>query len=736
MLTTTELSARVALSRAGRWRSLAFVIVGCVVSASLLFLASAFAVKEREKSRYIRQEVGGTFSELTAVNAVNRTSYRGRSVTLIQVPSNADARSLPPGLGAPLRPGEVRFSPALAARVDDDPVLRRWFPYSRGTTLPIESVNSAGEYKAYLGIAPADHVAGSVEGGSFTYDPEFLTFQQLGFVLFVAVPALALLATSTKIGRSARRERLAALRLLGMPGIAARATLGIEVGLPVALGAALATSVVLLVRFERVVLPVVDRWVFGQDARLGTVLSVGLAASLALCGFLVGAATPREKATGRLRGLVARGDPTRGWGVVIYAVGVGLIFWAYLREVPRDPRRFWGVLTAGIGMTGAVTHLGGRLARLLRWDSGPTLWFLAMRKLASNPRSHVRLAAIAAVVAFVIGVSQPVSQLITEPSRTWVGRAQEAGSTTVGGWVTSLGTSLSLPDAPVPPGVRVVLPVVGLWIPGFGPPAQPFTRGLVGTCAEVEILLAASLPRCDGTIQALGDPLGNPLDRQLPEFLELHGSTGEVLARVQRPLEVIEVPYDEARNPGPGFPELLIPPAAVSGDGPPLLTGLRLRTAADLVTWEDTRAWLMASTPLAHLENEFEGQSSTDTTVSWLVLGFGFVAGVALLGLGLTIFDEQKSGREWLALRVLGFTNRELLGVRLAIAGVSSLVAVAVATLPSVLVTLAYLRVVGDDLESIHPYLVGGAVCVGTLLVSTVVSVALQVRKLSMEAVP
>jgi hypothetical protein len=72
----------------------------------------------------------------------------------------------------------------------------------------------------------------------------------------------------------------------------------------------------------------------------------------------------------------------------------------------------------------------------------------------------------------------------------------------------------------------------------------------------------------------------------------------------------------------------------------------------------------------------------------------------------------------------------------MAIAAVSSLVAVVVATVPSVLVTYAYLKVVGDELGSVRPYVSAGAVCVGIVFLSTLFSAALQTRKISTEAMP
>lgn len=735
MRTIVGLGLRAALPRASSGRFVALVIVGGVACASFLIVVMATAVKEREADRHHRHEREAPLTEVAAVHTVTVASYRGRLLTLVQVVDGADPAWLPPGLGTSLPPGQVRFSPALAERVDRDPVLARWFPYDRGDVLPIESVKAAGEYKAYIGVAPGTEPPGIAEDSVFSYRPDFLPFQRVGFVVFVAVPALGLLTMAGRFGRRARRERLAALRLLGMPSLSCRAVLAIETGLPIAAGAVAVGGAALAVRPHHVVLPVVDRWVFGQDAQLGPATVLVVAGTVGLLGALVGATTRREQATGRLRGLVARADPIRRWSLGIYALGVAVIGWAYVRAQPGDPLRFWGIAVAGAGIMGAVTHLTARVARLLRWESGPTAWFIAMRKLSVDPRSHTRLAGIAGIVAFVIAVSQPAAQLLAEPSTTWVSHARAAGASTVAGWSWAVsGTPVSLPDAR-PPGIMVALPEIALWSPGADPHARPDRRALVASCVELETLVGGPVRSCNDGVQAvqLGDLIGSSSD--LPAGpLEVRGVDGRAVARLEQPRSVVTVPYDDTTlsNPatgGPSFPPLLVPPGRVPDASSVFVSGVRLRVEADVEAWEATKAWFMGSNPSAHLENQFENLESADTTFSWLLLGFGFVAGLALLGAGLTITDEQRTVGEWFALRALGAGTWHLVWIRLLTAIVSSLVAVAVAIVPAVLVTLAYLKVVGDDLPSFAAYYVAATVTVSTVVVGTAGSALLQARK-------
>lgn len=733
MRTVLALGLRVAWSPTGRGRFATFTVVGAVVCACLMIVLAVMAVKDAESDRYSRQ---GDPSELADRGlAVTPGTYRGRSVTLVQVPSNAGAGSLPPGLQSPLAPGAVRLSPALAARVDDDPVLARWFPYERGAVLPVEAVNAAGEYRAYIGVASRDHVPGTAPG-AWTYTPEFASSQRLAFVLFVGLPAVGLLAMSARFGRRIRRERLAGLRLLGMSTLHCRGVLAIETGLPIALGSTVVAVAVSVLRPRHVVLPVVDRWVFGADARLGGVTTAAVAGAVAVAGFVVGASTRRERATGRLRGLVARGDPARVWAAIVYAGGVGLLAAAYIRATPRDPLRFWGVVAAGAGITGAVTYLGGIVGRLLTRSNAPTTWFIAMRKLSADPRTNTRLAGIVGVVAFVIGVSQPAAQLIAQPSSTWVDHARAAEATSVAGWSWSVpGATLSPPgDEPV--GTRVALPAVGLWRPGQGPSSLHEATALVASCDDLESLVGARLPACDGSVQSLQvtGPAGTSSGPPWQGTAEIRGDGGELVATAT-PASTIAIPYGDEElidSPlGPNAPVAIVPPATLPEGAQPLTTGLHLRTDATVDAWEDAKAWVMTWNPSFYLQNRFEGLSAADSTVSWLVLGFGFVAGVAFVGASLSTLEDRRSVDEWTALRALGMGAWSLIGVRTIVAAVSGAVAVIVAIVPALLVTYAYLRVIREDPPSLRPLMAAATITMVTVLVVTFTSAALQARKLA-----
>lgn len=705
--------------------------MGAVTCACFLVIAMAPTVKAREGERQVPETGTPTVFGPRSIQA----EYRGRAVLMVQVPSGVKGAKAPPGLRTPLEPGEVRLSPALAERAGRDPLLARWFPYQRGPVLPVDAVASAGEYKAYIGVEPASLQSGIGFSDTFSaaYDDDFAYYQSLGFGLFVGVPALGLLVVSGRFGRRIRRERYAALRLLGMRGPECRAVLGIETGLPIAIGAALAAVVAIGWRPGHVVLPVVERWVFGEDARLHLVLVLITTAAVCALGVALGAATTRERAaTGRLRTLIASSDVARPWTVAVYAGGVMLIVWALLRAQPNDSRRWLAVILVGVGLPGAVAYLAQYVARAIQWRDGPLPWFLAMRKLSSDPRSTTRLAGIVGIAVLAIGVSQPVAQVVAQPSSTWVGQAHDAGASTVLGGSQSLISPPLVLRGPPPAGTKSVATAVGLWPQGQGPPLRPAASALVASCKELEALLTERLPRCSGTIQRLA-PLGD--DGQLTssaapipgQALEMHAANGDLVVPVSTPDSTLTVRNVDVPNSW----SLLIPPSdpLLSDRHDLYITGVYLRTVAAADAWEAARAWVQGGSPAYTLENEFDALAVSDSTGAWLVLGFLLAAAIAFLAAALITFDDQRAAQEWATLRALGFSTRGLVGIRMLIALTAGLVAVAAATLPSMLLTFAYLRVNDEELTSFTPFVVSGAIGLVATLAVTLISASAQARR-------
>ena len=231
------------------------------------------------------------------------------------------------------------MSPALADLVSREEDVASWFPYEDIGRIEREGLTWAGELKAYLveheptRLTDLTADLGSGELSSFEQ------YQRVGFLLFCTAPALGVIIVASRLGRSRRAERRQALRLLGMSRRSARWCLALELAIPALLGAGVAQMVLVLVATrDRIMIPVVDRWVFGADIRLGVVqmavvvLSVGVASAVA--GATVGASDvhPRSSVVDRLR---------REWTAPIagiYAIGLSLAAWSWALAQPKDLR--------------------------------------------------------------------------------------------------------------------------------------------------------------------------------------------------------------------------------------------------------------------------------------------------------------------------------------------------------------------------------------------------------------
>ncbi|MEJ7560984.1 MAG: hypothetical protein WKF45_00485 [Ilumatobacteraceae bacterium] len=416
------LGVRAAVASAGRFAT--YVAVGFLATAGALIILAAPAVKSIEGDRYDRQIAWEALQPPNEFGfRATAVPFRGRTVTLVQVPGGTTVIDPPPGFDGGQPIGTVRFSSALAEAVDRNPVLRTWFPYRQLPDLPRAAGAGAGEYVAHVGVDASelrtDEIGAVSQVRQTVYGSEFGYFQWLGFLLFLGAPCVGLLTLSARLSLRPRRQRYAALRLLGMPRARCRVILGIETGLPVCVGALVAVGVASLLRPGHVIIPIVGRWVFGDDARLGvgTVAAAGLV--VGVIGFVLGgAAGERRPALGRLRDAVARSNVAGWFGRAAYALGVVLLCRAWISPTPRDQLRFIGVVAVAIGIPAAVALFASVVARASKMQSAPISWYLAVRRFSADARGVSARRIVALVVSHRVGT--PFSRTIT--GRTAPGR--------------------------------------------------------------------------------------------------------------------------------------------------------------------------------------------------------------------------------------------------------------------------------------------------------------------------
>lgn len=680
---------RAATRSAGRRRTAWRSTLTLVAALGVIGTATAPTVVTRERGR-LRELQATASSQRPRAAAVHQYRPNGERVVIVLV-EPAGVASMP-GLDGSLPTGSVRLSPALAAAVDSDPTLAAWFPGRRLVDLGPEAVGTAGELTAFLGVPPGGAAAalGAQQGSvSPNLPAQFGAYQFVGFFIFLAVPALALLVLSARLGDETRRRRFAALRLVGMPGWAIRAALGVELAVAAVAGVAIAVILALLPWPADFVIPVVGRRVFGVDARLPLWALVALAVLVVFVAAALGAATSGRRIAGRVRERVLRADPTRPWAVVVYGVGLALAVVAAVRAAPNDDRRFLATILVGVGMPGAVAVGASCAARVLGRVTGGVTWLIATRSLAAAPRRHTRVAGVVAVVVLGGVLGQPIAQ-VRSGGVTWVDDARAAGRTTIPAIIQMpTNTPLKVDLDRTPQGVHKVLPEVAV----ASADGTVTTTALVATCHDLEWLVGGQMEGCTGAPQVAYDRSTAPAPT-LPHDFRLTAADGEVIPLTLGESPVLIGPADTP------LPPIVVPPRSVPESTRSLpVVEAYLEVEATDAAWAGTQAWLVAENPVATLYGGEVGVASLDTTVGWIAAGLVASAGAAVLGAVASIADSRSERRRWWSLRVLGMARRTILGAAAFGAGIAATAGALAAVLPAYLLARSWLVAGGDKVD-------------------------------------
>jgi predicted lysophospholipase L1 biosynthesis ABC-type transport system permease subunit len=124
---------------------------------------------------------------------------------------------------------------------------------------------------------------------------------------------------------------------------------------------------------------------------------------------------------------------------------------------------------------------------------------------------------------------------------------------------------------------------------------------------------------------------------------------------------------------------------------------------------------------MARLEVHAEAGVTFDSSDQWILLGMmmtGFVLATSMLLVGV---DDRSRWRDRRPLRALGVRRSTVVVSEVISGGVAGVVAVALASGSSALLTAAYLRVNDEHLQSTEPYV---AVAAGGVLVCLLMALA------------
>ncbi|WP_406114932.1 hypothetical protein [Kitasatospora purpeofusca] len=743
--TAVAVAWRTVLSRRARRRVVLLALVGAVAALGVVATFGAAAMQGRESARSGAMApvfgpppgFGGepVFSRQgVAETGWTQVEHRhdGRRIKIARVADPGGRGPLPPGIAAWPRPGKALVSPALdrLIRSADAPVAE-WFATVDTEVLPQAAVGSAGQLLAYVGVPPEElgTQQGPLTGFGASGGPGFGWYPALGCMLFLVMPALALVLTASRFGRQVRTTRYQALRLLGLPAAHARLASALESAAPVAAGALAAALAWPWILPDMFALPVTGRWLFGADLHVPvwrSVLAVlGVTALAAALGAATAAGSDRASRSVRFLKPVRLTSP---WVALLFGAGLLLLAVAYTRHKARDPLLWSAIVLLGAGLPSAAAWTGQWLARLLGRVEAGVVWLLAMRRLAADPQTRFRVAGMVGIAVFAVGAAQPVSQVLAQPSLSWVAAARAAGHTDLLAKAETLEAVPLRLGAP-PDAVRGLVPAVALWSPGQDPATRPTQTALVATCPQLEALLAGPLPDCTGGRMMLRSSGSS-------EVAGAPSVGGELLLRSAdrtRRASVLPVATTLALPAGSDTPVealMVLPPddGALAELGTPFVIATYMRIPVDAAAWETVGTWVVSSSPAYRLVNSYQLSEVLDSTGSWVLLGLTVAAAITVLGAVLTLAEDVGHRREWFALRALGTARRRLTAVQLTEALVTSTVTMALATLASITVGFAYLRINEDHLDSNLPYLLAAAGGATAVLITTAASSTLTLR--------
>jgi hypothetical protein len=413
----------------GRRAVAAASLVGIGIAMGTALLAVALGAVHGWDAREERAgwRTGDVVAESGAPVALLRTSLdaaAGRVVHRVDVAAVAPGAPAPPGLPRIPTPGEVWFSPALAALARELPPdqLAARFPAPAGV---IDEAGLMGpdELVAVVGRAPAD-IPDAVPVTAFGASSSdlLMVYRQLTYVAaaLLVFPVASLLGASARLTAARRAERLATLRLLGASTGQVTVAAVAEVTL-IAIGASVVG--VVLQWTVAPALAAIDlagsAW-FAADLRPEPATVAGIVAGVAVLALLSALGGMREVVIGPL-GVVRRQRPGSARLLRLLGLAAGVVVFVAANGARQAAPAAIAGLVFGVGvlaMFGAVSLIGPLVVRLLgsgmaRSARSPAA-LLAGRRLLDDPRGAFRPLAGVTMAVFVAGFLAPLTAAVPE----------------------------------------------------------------------------------------------------------------------------------------------------------------------------------------------------------------------------------------------------------------------------------------------------------------------------------
>lgn len=436
MRTVLRFSAAVAFSRdrRQRWRQVCLLAASFIATFAVLVALGLIALSYTSPLRagamlgVPTAAVGDEYPGMSAEGAVAAVVDRGTLAMDRQVPTvwiepmaghEDDPTAVPPGLDELPGPGEAVLSPALVAAgytAEDFGWLSSAAGSGTDGTIGDEGLAAAseplifvrpeagttlGEGGAVTYIATYAQSDPNAVYGGHSYDPDVVSVTMMapGVAIFLVVPSLVLLVSSSRARSLVRDERLRFLHTLGVRARTARTAMACETGLLALSGALIAVLAHAVFGRWLTVIPATSIRLFPGDLSLPWWVYLPAVAVTAGCAFFCGA-------LGRLLPRRRSRRPRAGHMIAVAGLAAAVLTviasaTSWISPSVASTVFVGGTIGVIIFLPLAVPTLSAAAASSMRTMRSPVLW-AAARRLRHDAVHLSRVASVLGVLIVVV----------------------------------------------------------------------------------------------------------------------------------------------------------------------------------------------------------------------------------------------------------------------------------------------------------------------------------------------
>lgn len=416
--------------RSGRLR-FALMVSGATLAAFVVLTAvslSGLAQRQSDRARHLApREAPAAASSLHGT--VIADGWGDVELRRIVVAADGPDAPVPPGLDRLPGPGEVALSPGLADLVEREPLVARRFPQRHVATIGDEGLVEPRQLVAYVGVGDVggiwrpSAIAGWGQTNAQTaVDPRAARTVGLLVVVTLVAPVVLFMVTCARLSATARAQRLAALRLVGLSPWRTQVVNAVEARVVGVVGTGTGLAAWLAWRHLDPAVQVGSLGWFSSDLRLSpstmALVLAGLVALSITVGVLGGRAAVGQPLAVRRERAVRSLSP---WRAAPLPIGIALLTACWIASGRHARFTAWaapyglGLLGVGVGLVLVVPFASRALGWVIGRSRRPAA-VLAAGRLRHEPAVAGRVVATMAVALFAAGFAQVVLTSVSEAS--------------------------------------------------------------------------------------------------------------------------------------------------------------------------------------------------------------------------------------------------------------------------------------------------------------------------------